>query len=91
MLLMSIQDKSHSINTLKLLFFIQLGLLLLLAVIFTVGYIHNEIEVGAFFFAIILGTLGASISMVRRIQNGKFDFSFFHKNNGLIFQLMPVL
>lgn len=65
------QEKQSSNKVLREIFFIQIGLLSLLALLAIIDYSIASIDVGSFFFAIILGSLGASVSILRRALDKK--------------------
>jgi len=69
--------KTTDLKALRLIFFIQIGLVFLIGLLFIIGSIDAGIRVGAFFFTIILGALGASVSLLRQV----LDHS--HFSNGL--------
>lgn len=58
-------------QTLRVIFFVQIGLLLTMGLLATVGLLDNDIDVGEFFFAILLGALGASVSLMRSVTDGR--------------------
>ncbi|MCH9661125.1 MAG: hypothetical protein K0U54_09455 [Bacteroidetes bacterium] len=53
----------------RYIFFIQISLILVWGILFSVDYFNEGLKVGAFFHALILGALGASISLMRRVGN----------------------
>ena len=59
--------KTTDLKALRLIFYIQIGLVALMGLLFLLGSIKGGIRVGAFFFTIILGALGASVSLLRQI------------------------
>lgn len=63
---MSQPHSSLSHPDLRLVFYIQIGLLCLMALLFILGYYIKGVDVGTFFFSVILGALGATISLIRR-------------------------
>lgn len=77
--------------SLRATFFTQIGLLLLLAVLFIIGYSDNKWKVGSFFFAIILGALGASVSLMKRVRANDLPFSTDQSNLGIFATLIPIL
>lgn len=82
------QDSSR---VLKEIFYIQIGLILLLAGLAGIDYAFRMVNVGAFFFAIILGALGASVSLLRRVLEKKSLLSNEHKNLRVLKTLIPIL
>lgn len=54
----------------RTIFIIQIVLLLLLATTFTIGYSENGVQTGSFFYGILMGAIGASVSLMRRINAG---------------------
>ena len=80
-----------SVENLRSVFFIQLGLLAVMAVLFIIGYADWGIHVGAFFFAVVLGALGASVSLMRRIMNKESLFAGMRDNDHHLSTLIPIL
>lgn len=56
-------------NAKRFIFFIQIGLIVVMATLFSVDYFNSDFKVGAFFYAILLGAMGASISLLRRVNS----------------------
>lgn len=75
----------------RVIFFTQIALLLLLAFLFWIGYADNGIETGSFFYAIILGALGASISLMQRIAKSDALIIAQITDDRIFAVLMPVL
>ena len=84
-------DLDTKVRSLRIIFFTQVGLLLVMAILFVVGHADNGVNIGAFFFAIILGTLGASISLMRRINAGETSTVVQLARDPIYSTLMPVL
>jgi hypothetical protein len=82
------KSKFHS---LRATFFTQIGLLIVLAILFIIGYSDNEWKVGSFFFAMILGALGASVSLMKRIRANELPFSTDQASFGIFATLVPIL
>ena len=53
----------------RFIFLIQIGLLILLSILAGLDYVSEDVKAGSFFYAVILGALGASISLMRRATN----------------------
>ena len=75
----------------KQVFFLQIGLLILMALLFVLGYYVEGINVGTFFFAVILGALGSSISLIRRSREGVSNFKQDFEKLEKFSILMPVM
>lgn len=82
------KDESRSLRE---IFYIQIGLLLLLAGLAGIDYVFEKVDVGSFFFAIILGALGASISLLRRVLEKKSPLISNHDNLQVLKTLIPIL
>ncbi len=76
-------------SSLLLIFVIQIILILLMGGLFAIGYRNHNM--GSFWFALILGSLGASISLMRRINTGKADFITASTEFKILSTLMPIL
>lgn len=74
---------------LSAIFFIQLLLILVIGLLVIIG-LNFEI-VGDFWFAILLGSLGATVSLMRKIQTGDALFIADEKEVKLLSILMPIL
>ena len=64
------QPTDSSTKTAKrIIFYIQISLILFWGILFWVDYFNHNFKVGAFFYTLVLGALGASISLLRRINS----------------------
>lgn len=81
----------NKVRALRIIFFTQVGLLALMGVLFAIGHADNGVNIGAFFFSIILGTLGASISFMRRINADEKSTIVQLAHDPLFSTLMPIL
>lgn len=54
----------------RIIFFIQISLIVVWSILFVFDYFNESMKVGAFFYSLILGALGASISLMRRVTKG---------------------
>ena len=75
----------------KQIFFIQIGLLLTMALLFVLGYYVDGVDIGTFFFAVILGALGSTISLIRRRRQGLPDVANAANKTDQFAILMPIL
>lgn len=69
--------KTTDLKALRIIFYIQIGLIALMGILFILGSVNAGVKVGAFFFTIILGALGASVSLLRQVLDRS------HFSNGL--------
>lgn len=73
----------------------QIGLILVLILLFMVGYLletfNTKFQLGTLLFAIVLGSLGASISLMLRIQKSENPFIDLMKSDKTVSILMPIL
>lgn len=87
------ENSQNQINakSLKLIFYIQIALLSLLAILFTIGYTDLDLHVGAYFFSIILGALGSTISLMKRIRHNAIIYKQEYEELKIFSILMPIL
>lgn len=78
-------------NALRVTFYTQIGLLIILAVLFIIGNCDQCIPIGSFFFAITLGAIGASISLMRRLRTNDLPFQSEDHSLGVLSILIPIL
>lgn len=76
------------------IFIVQITLLIILTSLFFIGLDVNnnlQIEIGDFWFAIIMGAMGASVALMKRTKESKVKFE--NDSNGFIIlsTLMPIL
>jgi len=86
--------ENHSAQTAKVIraiFYVQIGLLLLLSALSIIGFKNLVSNVGSFFFTTLLGSLGASISLLKRAHANKKFFDEEFKTLKIFTVLMPVL
>ncbi|MBR9921685.1 MAG: hypothetical protein GYB31_12675 [Bacteroidetes bacterium] len=62
---------SNHLSTIRTIFIVQLLILATMAGLFIVGALSTRFEVKSFFFCLLFGTLGASVSLLRRVQADK--------------------
>jgi hypothetical protein len=62
-----------------------------MAVLFILGYVDWGIHVGAFFFAVVLGALGASVSLMKRIMNKEPLFAGMRDDDRQLSTFIPIL
>ncbi len=74
-----------------IIFFIQLALLTLLTILSIIGGVIESLNIGAFFFSIIMGAIGASISILNRMKKADSKFSEEFEKINLWAILMPIL
>lgn len=79
------------IKALRNIFFIQIALIATLGLLFFIGYAENGIKLGSFFFVIVMGTLGATVSLMKRILENKPLFSTDNRNFRIFSTLIPIL
>ncbi|MCB0706608.1 MAG: hypothetical protein KDC34_14940 [Saprospiraceae bacterium] len=77
--------------SLRTIFYIQLGLMTLIGILFTIGYFTDVFPIGAFLFTIILGALGASVSLMKRIRDQKVLFETEVKDLKMLAVFIPIL
>ena len=79
------------LNSIKAIFFSQIILLCILPILFIIDHFVNRIDIGSFFFAIDLGALGASVSLLKRVRENDLTFKSESKSLKIFATLMPIL
>ena len=85
------QNKTVNDYGLQTIFYVQIGLLCLLALTFLIGVVFPRLNMGSFFFAVIMGALGSSISLLRRVRLQDNALEKEYKSIKKFAVLMPVL
>ena len=88
---MADDGKPHVIIANRIILIVQIALLVLLAVVFFLGYNDNNIDTGSFPFGIIIGSIGATVSVMRRINSGDAKIVDRLTDDKLFSILRPVL
>lgn len=79
------------VKLIKVIFFVQIGLLCLIGILSIIGFTNMVSSLGSFFFAIILGALGASVSLLRRVHSQKNFYDKEFQKLKIFTVLMPIL
>lgn len=83
------QSAEHARTIIRRIFFAQIGILLAFVVVVVVLSIHTG-EAGSFPFSFLLGGLGGSISLLRRLPHERPD-SLLQLSDGWIATFVPLL
>ena len=88
---MSNKKTKLEVKPIVLTFCIQVSLMMLIAILFVLGRTVESINIGAFFFSIIIGSIGASISIMKRIKSDDPEFYKEYEDLKSWAILMPIL
>ncbi len=84
-----IEKKSSANNPIVVIFLIQILMLIVLGILFGIG-LTTSLQIGNFWFAIIMGPLGASVVLMNKIKNGTVKIDSESKGY-IVLTLMPLL
>jgi len=79
------------VNLIKVIFFVQIILLSLLGFLSIIGFTKIVTSLGSFLFTIVLGALGASVSLLRRVHSQKKFYDKEYQKLKIFTVLMPIL
>ncbi|MFY0629823.1 MAG: hypothetical protein JXR05_05540 [Flavobacteriaceae bacterium] len=84
-------NKQATAKLIRLIFFIQIGLLFLITILSIIGFKNIVSNVGSFFFITLLGALGASVSLLKRARSNRSFFDKEYEKLKVFTVLMPIL
>ncbi len=88
---MAMPGKKIDLNSIRIIFFSQIILLCILPLLFIIDQSDNGIKLGSFFFAIDLGALGASVSLMKRVREHNSLFISESKSLKIFSTLIPII
>ena len=84
-------NSQSTAKLIRLIFFIQIGLLFLISILSIIGFRNIVPNVGSFFFTTLLGALGASVSLLKRAHANRRFFDKEYEKLKVFTVLMPIL